>query len=75
MVPIVLYNFIDLECNFSRETNWIDIQDVEDHANEFALRTSSWKILSRGAAVSESQDHLPVLQVAQEESEKPLREP
>ena len=31
-VPIVLDNFIDLECNFSRETNWIDIQDVEDHA-------------------------------------------
>ena len=75
MVPIVLDNFIDLECNFSRETNWIDVKDVKDYANERALRTSSRKILSRGTAVSESQDHLPVLQVAQEESEKPLREP
>ena len=75
MVPIVLENFIDLECNFSREPNWIDIQDVEDHANECALGASSRKILSRGAAVSESQDHLPALQLAQEESEKPLREP
>ena len=45
---------------------------MQDYANQCSLRTSSWKTFGVGAAISESQDHLPVLEVTKDDSEEPL---
>ena len=74
MVPLVLDDVIHLECNFSRETNRVDVKDIEYYTYERTLGTASRKIPCRGVTISESQNHLPVLEIAQEESEEPLRD-
>ena len=48
------------------------IQNIQDDTDQRSLRTTSLEALGVRAAVSKAKDHLPVLEVAQDDSEEPL---
>ena len=63
---------IDLQCDLTRVTNWVDVQNVKDDTYQRALRTSSWKVFWIRAEVPEAQDHFSLLKVTQYQSQEPL---
>ena len=72
LLPILVNYITEVDSDFSRESNGINIKDIQNHADQSSLRTATRKTFRRGAAVPESQDHFPILKVAEDQSEKPL---
>ena len=58
--------------DFTWISNWIYVENIQDHAYQRTLRTSSRKTLGVGATVPEAQDHLSILEIAEDEPEKPM---
>ena len=70
--PVVLDGVIYLEGDLTRKANGVDVEYIENYTNQRTLWTASRKISGRGRAISEAQDHLSVLEIAQDQSEEPL---
>ena len=64
--------FTDLQGNLTRVTNRINVQNVQDDANQSSLGTTSLKAFRVRATVPEAKDHLPVLEIAKNKPEEPL---
>ena len=47
--------------------NGVDVQNIQDYANQLSLRTSSCKTFGAGAAIFYTLVHLPVLEVTKDD--------
>ena len=72
MLPVVVEEVTDLQGDFTRVANGVDVENVQYNTNQCSLGTTSIETLRRGAALPEAQYHLPVVQVAQDQPEEPL---
>ena len=67
-MPLILENvkirvFLNLKGDFTRISNRVDIEDIEDDADQRSLRTTSNHVLQGRAATTESAEHFFVLKV------------
>ena len=72
LVPVLVNEITNLEGYFTWVAYWVYIQNIQDHSDQSSLRTTSLEALGVRAAVSKAENHLPVLEIAQDDSEEPL---